>query len=91
MNRELREKRAARRRAQGVPGNGPQGSNSVQVKVNPDELPDIKCSECEGVVFIPAQRIKKLSAILSPDGQEKYVQMPVAACLKCHAVLEVKP
>ncbi|GAG03279.1 unnamed protein product, partial [marine sediment metagenome] len=30
-------------------------------------------------------------ALLSPDGKEKYIQLPVAVCLKCHAVLDEKP
>uniref|UniRef100_A0A6M3KZD5 Uncharacterized protein n=1 Tax=viral metagenome TaxID=1070528 RepID=A0A6M3KZD5_9ZZZZ len=52
---------------------------------------DIVCAECGGMIFIGAQRVKKISAILSPDGQERYVKLPTVVCLKCQTVLPEKP
>ena len=64
---------------------------SMKVNVNPDELPDIICSKCQNKIFIPAQRIKKLSAILSPDGKERYVNIPVVICAMCKEELSQRP
>ena len=68
-------------------------SNKQTMKVNikTDELPDIVCSKCQSKIFIPAQRIKKLSAILSPDGKERYVNIAVVICAMCKEELPARP
>ena len=58
----------------------------VNINVNPDDLEAILC-ECGHDLFIPAVRIKRMSALVSPNGQEQYLQIPVSVCLKCDAVL----
>lgn len=63
----------------------------VPIRINPDELPDIKCSECGGKIFIAASRIKKVSAIISPNGQVNYISIPVSICLACKEPLPLKP
>lgn len=65
--------------------------STMKVNINPDELPDIVCSKCKGKIFIGAQKIKKLSAILSPDGKERYVNIPVIICAMCKEELPQKP
>lgn len=69
------------------------GGKVVEWKGNPDELPDVVCGnpECGGTVFIQAQRIKKVSALLSPDGTARYIQTPVGVCLKCSTPLPLRP
>ena len=62
----------------------------VNLNVDPNDLEPIKC-ECGFDVFISGVRIKKVSKILSPDGQKQYLNIPVAVCLKCKAVLPEKP
>lgn len=64
---------------------------TMQWKGNPDELPDIECSKCKSKIFQPAQRIKRLSAILSPDGKERYVNIPVVICAMCKKELSQRP
>lgn len=66
-------------------------NQTLKVNVNPDELPDIECSKCKGKIFQPAQRIKRLSAILSPDGKERYVNIPVVICAMCKEELPQRP
>ena len=66
-------------------------NQTMKVNVNPDELPNIICSKCKSKIFIPAQRIKKLSAILSPDGKERYVNIPVVICAICKEELPQRP
>lgn len=65
--------------------------STMKVNVNPDELPDIVCSKCQSKIFQPAQRIKKLSAILSPDGKKRYVNIPVVICAMCKEELPQRP
>jgi len=62
----------------------------VNLNVNPDDLKDILC-ECGHDIFVSAARIKKVPAIISPDGQEKYLTIPVSVCMKCDGVLPQKP
>lgn len=62
----------------------------MQIDVNPNDLPDIKC-ECGNATFIPGKTIKKLSAILSPDGTAKYIFSEVSVCVKCFKALPPKP
>jgi hypothetical protein len=46
----------------------------------------LKCELCECSVFSPVFVIKKISALLSPTGQEANVPMQTFACVKCHHV-----
>ena len=70
---------------------GNNNKQTMKVNVNPDELPDIECSKCKSKIFQPAQRIKKLSAILSPDGKERYVNIAVVICAMCKEELPQRP
>lgn len=54
----------------------------MQLNVPFDQLEDVVC-ECGGKIFIPALQFKKLSAILSPTGQEQMVMQEVMVCVKC--------
>ena len=41
------------------------------------------CKECENDTFIQVFRIRKLSKLLSPSGQESLIPIQVYACSKC--------
>ena len=62
----------------------------MQLNVNPNDLPSILC-ECGCDLFVPCVKIKRVSAIISPDGQEKLLSFQTSACVKCHAALPDKP
>jgi len=62
----------------------------MRINANPDDLPDIFC-ECGGGVFVQGMRIKKVSALISPDGREKYIHLPTSVCVKCFKALPDKP
>jgi len=68
----------------------PNNQQTMRINVNPDDLPDIFC-ECGCGVFIQGMRIKKVSAIISPDGQEKYIHIPTSVCVQCFRALPDKP
>jgi hypothetical protein len=44
------------------------------------------CSKCESKVFAPAVVLKKLSALLSPNGKETMIPVQVFMCAKCQYV-----
>ena len=59
------------------------GMPSLPPGVNIDDLPNLKCDECGFEVWDQGTRLKKLSAIMSDDGQEKVIALPVIVCMKC--------
>lgn len=70
---------------------GIQANNKpMRINVNPNDLPDILC-ECGCGVFIQGVRVKKVSALISPDGQEKYIHIPTSVCVQCFRPLPDKP
>ena len=52
------------------------------------EAETIKCSKCSNYLFIISFVLKRLSAILSPTGQEAMIPVQVYSCGNCGAVAE---
>ena len=46
----------------------------------------LQCEECDNYLFITSYVIKRVSAILSPSGQEGLVPIQVYSCGNCGAV-----
>ena len=44
---------------------------------------DITCEKCEGLGFRQTMMLKKLSALVSPNGQEAIIPVMAFACDKC--------
>jgi len=66
--------------------------NQQQVNINPEDLHDILCKKCGSKNFKQVYQMKKLSALLSPSGQEQIVTLPVFICNDCKEELsELKP
>ena len=61
-----------------------------RLNINPDTLPNCVCV-CGSIHFFPALIVKKISAILSPDGRDQYFSMQVNICAKCHTALPDHP
>ena len=55
-----------------------------QVQVDLKQADTIKCNDCDNYLFI----LKKLSAIVSPNGQEALVPVQVYSCGNCGKVAE---
>jgi len=53
-----------------------------------ESLPNVKC-ECGSELWDQATILKKMSAIVSRDGQEKLIALPVVVCRECGKKLEV--
>lgn len=54
-----------------------------QLNIDVSKLQDVTCSVCENKYFQQAFLIKKVSALLSPTGQEGYINVPSMICTKC--------
>ena len=54
-----------------------------QMKVDLSQSTAVTCEACGHDVFIPAFKLLKLSALLSPHGKETMIPMQVFACAKC--------
>jgi hypothetical protein len=62
-----------------------QQPQQIQVDLK-DAVPQF--CECGSQYFMPAIRVFKLSALLSPTGQELTAQQPVLVCKQCGELLK---
>ena len=53
------------------------------LKVDISQTTAINCESCGHDIFIPAFKMRKMSALLSPHGKETMIPMQVFACAKC--------
>ena len=58
----------------------------AQVKVDLKDAETVKCEYCENYLFISSTIIKRLSAILSPTGEETLIPIDVYSCGNCGRV-----
>jgi len=63
-----------------------QKSLKQEVKVDISKAETIKCEYCDNVLFISSTIIKRLSALLSPTGQEALIPIEVYSCGNCGQV-----
>jgi uncharacterized protein CbrC (UPF0167 family) len=59
-----------------------------KMRVNLQDAEDVVCEECENNYFSPAIIIKRVSALLSPTGQEMMAPVQLFQCNKCGHVNE---
>ncbi len=59
-----------------------------QQKINIDisKADDIACEKCENLYFTPVVMVKRLSALLSPTGQEIKIPVQVLQCTSCNTI-----
>ena len=60
-----------------------------QVQAALKDAIDINCDECQSAHFVPVFMVKKISALVSPNGQEIIVPMQVLKCDKCNHINEL--
>ena len=58
-----------------------------QVKVDLSDADTMKCQKCENPIFIQGYIIKRISAIVSPTGQEVIAPVQVFNCGNCGEIL----
>jgi len=66
----------------------PLKKHQSQVKVDLKQAEKIKCNDCNNYLFITSFVLKKLSAIVSPTGQEALIPVQVYSCGNCGKVAE---
>ena len=59
--------------------NGPQETHQIDIS----KTTAIKCEKCEGQTFKQTLMLRKLSALVSPNGHETLVPVQVFACESC--------
>ncbi len=62
-----------------------QGINTAKIVM---DSPNVVC-ECGCKTFIPAVLLKKVSALVSPTGNEELIDIPVYVCSKCGKIPQV--
>ena len=62
-----------------VPGKDGQAQQTIDMS----QTTSIKCEKCENSTFKQSLLLRKLSALVSPNGQETLVPVQVFACEKC--------
>lgn len=62
--------------------------NQQQIHVDPSQTTEVRCDNCDCDVFVQALKMRKISAILSPTGEESYIPVPVFACKSCGHINE---
>ena len=62
-----------------VPGKDGQAQQTIDMS----QTTSIKCEKCENSTFKQTLLIRKMSALVSPNGQETLVPVQVFACEKC--------
>ena len=61
---------------------------SAQVQVDLRDAETIKCSDCNNYLFITSFILKRLSALVSPNGQEALIPVQVYSCGNCGKVAD---
>ena len=62
--------------------------DDLQKAIDMSKATPIKCDKCEGSTFKQTLLISKMSALVSPNGQETIIPTAVFACEKCGHVNE---
>ena len=60
-----------------------------EVQVDLKKADTIKCDDCVNYIFISGHVIKRLSAIMSPTGQEAMIPIQVYSCGNCGKVPKI--
>lgn len=59
------------------------------MRVDMSQAQDVVCEQCQHDVFVEAVMLKRLSALVSPNGKDALIPMPVFACMACGHVNEM--
>ena len=67
---------------------GPLPRKQQQVQVDLKQADTIKCKSCNNYLYIQSFVLKKLSALVSPTGQETMIPVQVFSCGNCGKIAE---
>jgi len=60
-----------------------------QIKIDLSDVENISCDNCQNECFVMAFIIKKVSALISPTGQNTLVPLQVFKCDECNHINEL--
>tara|TARA_R110002167_G_scaffold266870_1_gene473639 strand:- start:595 stop:819 length:225 start_codon:yes stop_codon:yes gene_type:complete len=63
--------------------NNQQQPQQPQMNVDFNQTSGVECEKCENATFTQVFYIRKLSALLSPSGEESLIPVPTFACAEC--------
>ena len=61
----------------------PDGKGQMQEQIDFSKTSEIKCEKCGNCTFKQTLLMRKMSALVAPNGQETIIPMAVFACEKC--------
>ena len=64
----------------------PGQNGQMEEQIDFSKTTEIKCDSCGGQTFKQTLLMRKMSALVSPNGQETIIPMAVFACEKCNHV-----
>lgn len=64
-------------------------NNQQSININLAEAEGVICDNCGGELFSPAFMIKRISALMSPTGQETLAPIQIFKCDSCSHVNEL--
>tara|TARA_R100001591_G_C4234133_1_gene152688 strand:- start:194 stop:403 length:210 start_codon:yes stop_codon:yes gene_type:complete len=61
-------------------------NNQPKMNIDINKAEDFKCESCGNLYFNPVIRLKRISPLVSPTGQEAVYPVQVMSCTKCGAI-----
>ena len=61
----------------------PGKNGQMEEQIDFSKTTELKCEKCEGLTFKQTLLLRKLSALVSPNGQETIIPAAAFACEKC--------
>lgn len=61
--------------------------NQQPINISLKDTEELICKECGNNTFQQVMYLRKLSALLSPSGQDTLIPVAVFQCTKCHEIL----
>lgn len=59
-----------------------------KMNIDLEQLPTVVCDECESEEWMEIYTVKKVSALVSPNGQEGVIPIPELVCACCGKKLQ---
>ena len=60
--------------------------DQLKQQIDLSKATPMKCEKCEGMIFKQTLMLHKMSALVSPNGQESIIPAAVFACESCNHV-----
>ena len=60
----------------------------MHLKINPDDMKPMTCTECDGIYFKQVMSINKVSKFLTGGDKDTIIPIPVFRCDDCGSVPE---